>query len=84
MGSIIIDNSQNSEVRIIISFSSNDKNLFFIQSGGYDQFNVQGSSLLAIMDDYAFNHFEQEGNISSRNIGKTYIPPSKSRVALLN
>ena len=72
MGSIIIDNSQNSEVRIISSFSIIVMaKLFFIQSDGYDQFNVQGSSLLAIMDDYAFNHFEQEGNISSRNIGKT-------------
>ena len=30
---------------------------------------MAGSSLLAIMDDYAFNHFEEEGSFVLENIG---------------
>ena len=30
-----------------------------------------GSSLLAIMDDYAFNHFELEDSFVSENIGNS-------------
>ena len=33
------------------------------------------SSLLAVMDDFVFNHFDQEGNLVMRNIGKDVASP---------
>ena len=49
-----------------------------------DQPNLEGSSLLAVMDDFLFNHFDQEGNLVMRNIGKDMVsipvpPPHTKR-----
>ena len=47
--------------------------IIIFQSDGAsgDDFNVVGSSLLAILDDYAFNHIEGDTHFLLENIGNT-------------
>ena len=49
---------------IIIIFQSDS-------ASGVD-FNLVGSSLLAILDDYAFNYIERDTHFLLENIGKVY------------
>ena len=46
-------------------------NIFQSDSASGDDFNVVGSSLLAILDDYAFNHIEGDIHFLLENIGNT-------------
>ena len=48
--------------------------IIIFQSDGAsgDDLNVIGSSLLAILDDYALNHIEGDTHFLLENIGKVY------------
>ena len=46
--------------------------IFQSDSASGDDFNVMGSSLLAILDDYALNHIEGDTHFLIENIGNNY------------
>ena len=77
MGTSIIENSQNNEVRhkVVVNIcNSQNRNIIIIvaikfQIDSGDEFNVAGSSLLAILDDYALNYIKENEKNFLGNIG---------------